>query len=659
MLFLGMMFYMLYSGNKIVTTYEPLMDASMELKFEATQAHLWFEEIISGDRNEKIDAVWEHLDRADWYATTMLEGGVKDHYVFIALSDQTLRQNILRVRKNLTRFRYIAEQRYHHRLSSGVGSNLDQEFDAVFADFIQAASSVERSLQEKSRKELIEFRQTGIVLIIASALLGLIITIHLVRNRKKRRQQVEKIQQSNLVIEEKNKELQKMALYDSLTNLPNRVLFTELLKTAVAQASRHNQWVVLFFIDLDQFKSVNDSLGHQAGDQLLQLVAERLSTTIRKEDTVARLSGDEFTVLLAAEDSQDKAIKAAEYVAKKIIKHLNEAFHINGNEVSISASIGIALSPNNGDTAETLLKNADMSMYKVKILGKNNFNFFSAEMEQTSIRRLDLEVDLRKALNNNELELYYQPQWSFKTGQLFGLEALVRWNHPEKGMIFPDEFIHIAESCGLIYQLDMWVLETACKQLNEWQSALVSPEKISVNLSAKLFASPQLLRDIAGVLADYEIKAEKIELEIIESVLMENAKHTQKILQGLKKLGLSIAVDDFGTGYSSMAYLTKFPIDTLKIDRSFVSEICTGNAERVIIETIVQMATKLNLVVVAEGIETAEQNRFLAYQGCHVAQGYFYNKPMPVKELDELLHDVASVEVLKQDKIVHLFQQGE
>ena len=376
---------------------------------------------------------------------------------------------------------------------------------------------------------------------------------------------------------------------------------------------------------------------------------------MRAEDNVARFSGDEFTILLAPENDQQLAIESASHVAKKIQSKLSENFQLDEVDFCISASIGIALYPKDGDCAESLLKNADRSMYDVKQMGKNNFRFFSEELERSAQRRLQLESELRIAIKNDELELYYQPQWVFKTGQLFGLEALVRWNHPQKGMIFPNEFISIAETCGLIHQLDMWVLEAACQQLRQWEAGQVSPRQISVNLSAIQFAEPNLVRDIAGVLAEYQVDPKKLELEIIESILMEDAEHTMDALAALKKLGLRIAVDDFGTGYSSMAYLSKFSVDTLKIDRTFVKEIDKGMAAKVIIESIIQMASKLNLDIVAEGIETAEQNRFLAYHGCTYAQGYFYNKPMPVKEINVLLRDATSIDLVKQEKIVHLF----
>jgi diguanylate cyclase (GGDEF)-like protein len=538
---------------------------------------------------------------------------------------------------------------------SGVGSEVDQRFDNVFQNFIAVANKVEKILHQKIQADLAEFRKTGFTLLFVSAVLAFVITVILLRNRKRNTHQLAKIQQAKQEIEVKNIKLQNMAHYDFLTQLPNRALFTKLLKTAIAQAERNAQWLVLFFIDLDQFKSVNDSLGHQTGDLLLQGVAERLNEIIRAEDNVARLAGDEFTILLAPNITEQQAIDTARNVAKKIQWNLADSFQLNDMEFCISASIGIALYPKDGNDAESLLNNADRSMYDVKQMGKNNFRFFSAEIEQSAQRRLQLETELRKAIRDNELQLYYQPQWNFKTGQLFGLEALVRWNHPQKGMIFPNEFISIAETCGLIHDLDMWVLDSVCKQIKQWENEQLSPKQISVNLSAIQFSLPGLVRDVAGILAENQVSPKKMELEIIESILMDDAEYTLATLNALKSLGFSIAVDDFGTGYSSMAYLSKFPIDTLKIDRVFIQEIESGVAAKVIIESIIQMATRLGLTIVAEGIETAEQNRFLVSRGCTYGQGYFYNRPMPVKEIDILLHEAVSIDLLKQEKIVHLF----
>ena len=636
-LFLSMMIYMLYTGNRIITTYEPLIEASKDLKFEATQAHLWFEEIISGDRAENIDSVWQHLDLAEWYAKAMLEGGKKSNYRIIALHDQGLRKEIQQVHKNLTKFRKIAELRYKIQIQSGPGSAVDQEFDQVFRTFITGANRVEVFLHNKIQADLADFRATGLGLLVAATLLAFFISAILLKYRQRNTRQIAKIKAAKRVIEEKNEKLQAMAHYDFLTNLPNRLLLTELLTTAIVKAQRNQQWLVLFFIDLDHFKSVNDSFGHQAGDTLLQLVAERLSTILRAEDYVARLAGDEFTLLLSPEETQQQALDCATSVAKKVQAQLSDSFYIEETEVFISASIGIALYPKDGDSADSILKNADRSMYDVKQMGKNNYRFFSAELEDSTQHKLQMESDLRKAIPGGELELYYQPQWNFKTGKLFGLEALVRWNHPQKGMLFPDEFIGVAEKSGLIYQLDMWVFEAACQQLKRWESNGKSPEQLSINMSAVQFSTPGLVEKLAVLLAQYEIKPNKLEIEIVESILMQDSKYTLMTLAAIKEMGIRIAVDDFGTGYSSMAYLSKFPIDALKIDRSFVIEIDTSAAAKVIIESIIQMGSKLGLNVVAEGIETAEQNRFLAGKGCTFAQGYFYNKPMSVEDVEALL----------------------
>lgn len=628
---------MLYTGNRMVTTYEPLIEVSKDLKFEATQAHLWLEEMISGDRNESIDSVWRHLDLADWYARAMLEGGQKGDYQIIALNDPVLRKEVQRVRANLMKFRKIAEQRYKMQAQSGPGSSIDQEFDKVFQRFIRDASSVEKILHYKVQADLTDFRKTGILLLIVTALLAISITVTLLKNQQKNTRQIAKIKAAKQVIEESHRKLHTMAHYDFLTDLPNRAFLTDLLKKSIARAQRKQQCLVLFFIDLDHFKSVNDSFGHHAGDKLLQLVAGRLRRLVRAEDCIARLSGDEFTLLLAPEETQQQALDCADSVVKKIQVSLAESYYIEETEIFISASIGIALYPKDGESAESILKNADRSMYDVKQMGKNNYRFFSAELGYSTQRKLQLESDLRKAIQDGELELYYQPQWDFKTGELFGLEALVRWNHPQKGMLFPGEFIDVAESSGLIYQLDMWVLESACQQLKQWENEGIFSKQVSVNMSAIQFSSPNLVENIVNLLAKYEVDANKLEIEIVESILMQDSEHTLSALAALKELGIHIAVDDFGTGYSAMAYLNKFPIDVLKIDRAFVSEIDTSVTAKVIIGSIINMGTELGMTIVAEGIETEEQSRFLAEQGCTFAQGYFYNKPMHVKDVEALL----------------------
>lgn len=641
-LLLCMMAYMLYTGNRIITTYEPLIEASKELKFEATQARLWLEEILSGeDSGENIESVWLQLDLANWYAKAMLEGGQKDDYHILALSDQVLRREIQQVQKNLAKFREIAEQRYKIQIQSEPGSIVDQEFDQVFNILIKAVSRVEGVLHKKIQADLTDFRKTGISLLVVTALLAFIITTTLLKNQERNIKQIVKIKAGKQVIEENNKKLQIIAHYDFLTNLPNRTLLTELLNIAVEKAQRNQQWLVLLFIDLDHFKSVNDSFGHQAGDKLLQLVVARLSKLTRAEDHVARVAGDEFTLLLGPENTQEQAMDCANSIVKKIQMSLAESFNIEETEIFISASIGIALYPKDGESAESILKNADRSMYDVKQKGKNNHRFFSVELGQSTECKLQVERDLRRAVKDGELELYYQPQWDFKTGELFGFEALVRWNHPQRGLLFPDEFIGVAETSGLIYQLDMWVFEEVCKQLKQWEGEKLFSKQVSVNMSAMQFAAPNLVKNIVSLLTQYDIKPNKIEIEIVESILMQDSEYTLSVLAALKDLGIHIAVDDFGTGYSSMAYLSKFPVDVLKIDRAFVSEIDSSVAAKVIIESIIKMGAKLGLTIVAEGIETEEQSRFLALNGCTFAQGYFYNKPMPVEDVEILLVEVG------------------
>jgi len=609
----------------------PLMEKSTELRFEVAQ--------VFTSHEKANDKVWQHIDLADRHVNTILDGGQVNAYHLTSLQDQLLRKEVQQVQKKLNKLRKIYDQ--YHSARAQVKVAIDQEFSRNLNALIKDLNKVESLLHNRIQADLATFKGVGIALIIAVIMLAFFITKMVLKNHQKNAIQIAEIEAAKQTIEASNQELQEKTHYDFLTKLPNRALFTDILKTAIAKAQVNQQSLVLFFIDLDQFKSVNDSFGHAGGDKLLQMVAERLNHMLNADGCAARLSGDEFALLLPAKNTLQEALDCATRFVKQIQLKLAENFFLEEIEIFISASIGIALYSKDGDSAESILKNADRSMHNVKQMGKNNYRFFSAELEHLTQRKFQLERDLRNAIQANELELYYQPQWDFKTGGLYGLEALVRWNHPQKGMIFPDEFIAAAETSGLIYQLDMWVLEAACKQINQWENLGLSSTQVSVNMSAVQFSTPNLVKNIASLLTQYKIRENKLEIEIVESILMQDSEQTLLTLNALKELGIRIAVDDFGTGYSSMAYLGKFPIDVLKIDRTFVMEIGSSSAAKVIVESIIQMGSKLGLMIVAEGIETVEQNHFLADQGCTFAQGYFYNKPMPVNDVEVLLRKAA------------------
>ncbi|MBG5134908.1 EAL domain-containing protein [Pseudomonas aeruginosa] len=430
--------------------------------------------------------------------------------------------------------------------------------------------------------------------------------------------------------------IHRLAYYDALTHLPNRTLFQDRLHTALQQAERNGQWVVLMFLDLDRFKPINDSLGHAAGDRMLQEVATRLSACVSQDDTVARMGGDEFTLLLPSQGDREIALKRAIQVAELILGRLARPFTLEGREFFVTASIGVALSPQDGAELSLLMKNADTAMYHAKEMGKNNFQFYQAEMNARALERLELESDLRRALELGEFVLHYQPQFTGDGRRLTGAEALLRWQHPRRGLVPPSEFIPVLEEIGLVAQVGDWLLAEACKQLRSWHKAKVRVPKVSVNLSARQFADGQLGERIAAILYETGIPPACLELELTESILMSDVAEAMQILSGLKRLGLAIAVDDFGTGDSSLNYLKQFPIDVLKIDRSFVDGLPHGEQDAQIARAIIAMAHSLNLMVIAEGVESQAQLDFLREHGCDEVQGYLFGRPMPAEQFGML-----------------------
>ena len=428
--------------------------------------------------------------------------------------------------------------------------------------------------------------------------------------------------------------IHRLAYYDALTHLPNRTLFQDRLHTALQQAERNKSWVVLMFLDLDRFKPINDSLGHAAGDRMLKDMAIRLLACVDNDDTVARMGGDEFTLLLQPRATRDMALNRAISVAEQILASLVQPFVLESREFFVTASIGIALSPQDGNELSQLMKNADTAMYHAKERGKNNFQFYQADMNASALERLELESDLRHALEQQEFILYYQPQFSGDGKRLTGAEALLRWNHPRRGLVPPGDFIPVLEELGLVVDVGDWVLAESCRQLKHWHQAKVRVPKVSVNISARQFSDGQLGTRIATILKETGLPPACLELELTESILMREVSEALQILASLKNLGLSIAVDDFGTGYSSLNYLKQFPIDVLKIDRTFVDGLPEGEQDAQIARAIIAMAHSLNLAVIAEGVETHEQLDFLREHGCDEVQGYLFGRPMPARQFE-------------------------
>lgn len=419
------------------------------------------------------------------------------------------------------------------------------------------------------------------------------------------------------------------AYHDLLTRLPNRSLFKDRLSMALTQAARNNQRLAVMFIDLDRFKVINDSLGHTMGDRLLQAVSQRLLGCIRRGDTLSRFGGDEFTLLLP--DSQSPL--AASQVAEKILESIKAPFKLGEHDIYVGASIGIAIYPEGGTTMDALIKNADIAMYRVKNTGKDGYHVFSHDMTISATQRLMLEQDMRRALENNEFEVHYQPQVDTHTERLVGLEALVRWNHPAMGRLAPAEFIPVAEDSRLIVELDRLTLSAACRQVGHYHRNGHPELKLSVNLSPLLLDRDNFVDHILETLAREQFPTHLLELEITEGLLMNDRTDVVQKLTLLSNAGVRIAIDDFGTGYSSLSYLQKFPIDTLKIDRSFIHAIKTAEEEACIVNAIISMALGLKLHIVAEGVESSAQLSYLRSLGCHTVQGYLFGQAVPLEDL--------------------------
>jgi diguanylate cyclase (GGDEF)-like protein len=394
--------------------------------------------------------------------------------------------------------------------------------------------------------------------------------------------------------------------------------------------------LAVLFIDLDNFKHINDSLGHDSGDLLLTLAASRLSDSVNEGDTVTRQGGDEF-VLILSEDGE------VQVVTQKILEAMSEPFDINGHELRITCSIGIACYPKDGEDQQTLLKNADAAMYRAKELGRNNAQYYASGMNVKAMERLELENGLYHALARNEFLLHYQPQLDLRTGEIVGMEALVRWQHPERGLVSPAIFIPVAEDSGLIVSLGEWVLRTACTQNKAWQRAGLKPISVAVNLSALQFRQSDLVERVADILRETELDPTCLELELTESLVMQDVEKTIATLSRLKAMGIKLSIDDFGTGYSSLSYLKRFPIDTLKIDQSFVRDITTDPDDAAIAKSIISMAHDMQLRVIAEGVETEAQKSFLSLRRCDEIQGYLFSKPVPAVEFEKLLREGRSL----------------
>ncbi len=435
-------------------------------------------------------------------------------------------------------------------------------------------------------------------------------------------------------------QMSHLAQHDVLTDLPNRMLLTDRVTQSISSAHRNGRTLAILFLDLDGFKQVNDSLGHAIGDQLLQSVATRLAACLRQSDTVSRLGGDEFVVLLSeVTHPGDAAISA-----KKILTALKAPHRVAQHEVAVTASIGLSIYPADGQDAETLIKNADLAMYQAKQSGRNNYQFFKASMNVRSAERQSFEEDLRHALERKEFKLHYQPKIDLKTGAITGAEALIRWRHPDRGLVSPLEFVPIAEECGLILPIGQWVLREACRQARAWQDAGMRAIPIAVNVSSVEFRREEFINNVWTILQDTRLEPRYLEFELTESVLMQHVESTARTLKALKDMGATLAIDDFGTGYSSLSYLSRFPIDALKLDRSFVHEIPSDTGDAIIISAVINMGKNLKQRVIAEGVETADQLAFLQAHGCDEGQGHYFSLPMVAQQFAKLLETGISAD---------------
>jgi diguanylate cyclase (GGDEF)-like protein len=430
------------------------------------------------------------------------------------------------------------------------------------------------------------------------------------------------------------KQLQYQATHDALTDLPNRVMLLDKLKNLIKTSKEKKQLFAVMFLDLDRFKLINDSLSHAVGDELLQETAKRLLHTIRPQDMLARLGGDEFVIILADIQKEEEIIA----LSKNILRTFQAPFHIANREVTITSSIGISIYPTDGDLSDILLRNADLAMYGAKEKGANNIQYYAKEMNIKSLEKLDQEMEMRKALNKNEFFLCYQPQFDLDSHRLIAAEALIRWQHPSKGVLLPMDFIPLAEETGLIIPIGEWALRTACKQHMAWQRAGLPPVRVAVNVSAYQLRQQNFIDTVKNILEETKIKPEYLELELTENVIISSTEVVSSVT-ALKKLGVVIAVDDFGTGYSGLSYLRKLPLDRLKIDSSFVSNIKSEGDDDVIIRAIISVAKNLNLEVLAEGVETQNQINFLKNNNCREMQGYYFSKPLSSTDFEALLKD--------------------
>jgi diguanylate cyclase (GGDEF)-like protein len=575
--------------------------------------------IISGER-DRLARAHAFLDRAAKPVETLraLPGAIPDQM-------QQVESLSALIDEELDRFAALIQIHKRKGVSAAIqtirataSAATILRIQALTTELLSAGDArLARRTEQSKRSSDVSVITAAVATLFNVGLLGVVIL--LARREIKERRQAEEV-------------VRFAATHDPLTGLPNRLLLAERANRVFGAAKRVGPGVALLFIDLDRFKNINDTLGHEAGDRLLQKVAGRLARCVRRSDTVARQGGDEFVVLIDAfQDPRDLA-----QVAEKILAEVAQPITVYGKEFQVTASIGISTCPIHGDDMRALLKNADIAMYRAKQQG-NTYQFYAEQMNLHSVERLELETALRHALQRNELRLHYQPKIEARTRRITGIECLLRWQHPTIGLIPPDQLIPLAEETGLIVPIGKWALRAACLQAREWAGQGIPSPRIAVNLSARQFKSDTLLGDVTSTIVETGIDPRWVELEVTESVMMPEPERAVKLLRSLKAIGVRLTIDDFGTGYSSLAYLKRLPIDCVKIDASFVRGIPVDASDVAITETILAMAGSLGLNVVAEGVETRDQVLFLERRGCDEMQGYYFSKPLPAEELTAYL----------------------
>jgi diguanylate cyclase (GGDEF)-like protein/PAS domain S-box-containing protein len=751
---MAIVYYSFYTGRNIVERFTPLVDAVKEVKLEATISHLWFEEAISGDRTLNIEDIWAHLDQAEWYARAMLDGGTNEKGTILALNDPSLRLKIGATIDGIHQFRKIAEKRWASQISSGIGSNLDQQFDQSFLEFSLSADDVETDLQKIISEDLEAFKFTQRLLLILIFILGTTIGGVLISNNIKHIRNInalklsqedvrlsqiqllniingaklgywdwyyktgvhkvndewlsilgltqdditnnisdwEKlihpddkeitqntvqthiqsgtnyvaefrmkhadgrwiwIQGSGSVVEydkdtheplrlcgthqditerkQSVEKLERIAHFDVLTNLPNRVLLADRLSQAMLQCSRHKKSLAVVFLDLDGFKAVNDAYGHNMGDKLLIALSHSMKGALREGDSLARIGGDEFVAVLTDLTTDNEC----QPILERLLSAASEPVTIGDKVLNVSASIGFTIYPQDNVDTDQLIRHADQAMYVAKESGKNRYHLFDTAQDDAVKVQLESLEAIRSALDNHQFLLHYQPKVNMKTGTVTGVEALIRWQHPERGLLNPIEFLPTIENSPMNIEMGEWVIDTALKQIGKWQAmGLTFPDCTSVNISAVQLQQPNFTDRLMALLAAHpDVEPRYLELEVLETSALDDVHNVSKIMDNCIALGVKFALDDFGTGYSSLTYLRRLPANLIKIDQSFVRDMLHDADDLAIVEGVIALARSFKRNVIAEGVETIEHGTTLLQLGCELAQGYGIARPMPASDI--------------------------